>query len=400
MIKEIKYRLLQLGFFEEPTSYFIKFFSELLDCFNEVKENGYYKKKEFNSDDYPNIKVEISEKYHNNIQDFLYNIDWSLIEGNTPMSKTLNVIKIFKEELECKTKCKSSQKSEDENEENSDKNQENSDKNGKLLEFFKNNSSQKTLEKKQELIKTVKESELSSYVLGTSNLTDKIVNLTEEQKKIFNNLGILANRGKIKSDKKSDDFKFDKMKDYTQVTQTSVINLMMPTFNYKFATKNLLVKDKKELNKQLLVLAIDASGSMDEEDKIAWVKSLIINRLEEVIKGNSSLVICWFEGCLFENYSIITSKNEAINYLNNLEIYNDGGRTDVSFVIKEIEQKIDDNTFKVKGVNPQIIIINDGQDIVRPFKTKYQTHAFILGVENPGFKNLIINNGGHYERFL
>lgn len=389
LISEIKYRLFELGFIDEISNSFLHFFIRLLDCYKEVKEKGYYTKKTSSSD------------YENNIEKFLYNINWNLIEGNTPMSKCLNLIRIFEEEFKDGL-CPNCSKENSENTDDLEKSEESKENDG-LLQFFKNKTEEeqlKTLEEKQELLSTIKTSELSSHILGKGNLTDKVVNMTESQKKVFNNLSILNTRGKIKSDVKSNDLVHTKISNYNQVTKVGMVDLMMPTFNYKFAKKELIITDKKEYDKQLLILAIDASGSMKREDKVAWVKALIINRLEEVLKGNSNLIICWFEDDLYDNYTIITNKKEAISYLNTMTIFNDGSYTQVDNVIKSIETKIKNNEFKVRGSNPQIVIINDGEDTVSYFTPKYKTHAFILGTDNKGFKNIIENNQGHYERFL
>lgn len=337
------------------------------------------------------IKEEIG--YHTNIQTFLKSLDYTALKGNTPIQKASTIIAALS------------------NQEGG----EPSEGDGDIIPIFQDSSKEdikKNTEKMQEDIEAFLEANksLAKYLINPDEVSEQaaLANLTNSQKDLISKLAVLGSRGKIKSKKTSAIQTIEQMSEYSQVAcLANMTALALPTFNYKFASKQLIVKSPKQSSKQMVVLLIDNSGSMAQGDqKLAWVKALMIDRLEGVSKGQSELFICWFENDVDnDNIIHISTKQNAIDFLKKNFIGNfNGGSTNIQKAVTSICEGIKTNrlgTHSLKGENPQIVVINDGQDDVDSnFKPEVTTHGFILGRDNNGMKSMISNCRGHYERFL
>jgi len=241
--------------------------------------------------------------------------------------------------------------------------------------------------------------------------------LTLDQEKLIDKLSILADRGEIKSDKMQKKINHNRMTEYSQLnTMSNISQAGLPTFMYKLATKQLMVKRPDQSSKQSLVLLIDVSGSMNTYQKLEWVKAIILNRLDAVIKQKAELFIVFFERVAFidqsskSHYSYkkvrhIKTKKEAIEMclLNWMPSFNGGG-TNIQKAIEQVCECIDNGKighYSFGGTKPQIVVMNDGQDRIDPsFTPKYTTHGFILGQNNQNMKKMCTSSGGIYKRFL
>lgn len=386
---EVIKRFEQLEF---TTPYSLELVQDLACAASTYSALGHLLPREFDSTEYPiseDFSLDQAIAYHQNIQHFIAGLDWDIYPGNTPLAKAASVVQAFAKEME-------------DNSLDQEGTEESDIPAIPLFMKSKTEIQQKTKEI-ETVIQTIEaSSEVVNSFLGPGNSCSKLARMDEKQLVVIKHLAILGSKGKIKSRKTSPIQKIEQMTEMTQVSKLSnVSSMLMPTFGYKLASNQLTVKTPKQSGKQLLVLAIDASSSMTQTGKQEWVKAIILNRLDAVAKGEAKLIICWFENSIYESHiSYIETKQQAVEFAKTMRIHCGGGATNVAHVIEQITCRIDNNLFKIEGENPQIVVMNDGQDTVNPFLLKYTTNAFILGQDNEGFKSLIVSNGGHYERFL
>jgi mannose/fructose-specific phosphotransferase system component IIA len=252
-----------------------------------------------------------------------------------------------------------------------------------------------------------KAAEVAPFIYTQHNIPEVLsAKLSYEQEKLLEKLAILESRGKIKSKKKALDLKAKQMTEYSQISRLmNVSSIMMPTFDFKFATKQLVTKQAEQASKQLLVLLIDYSGSMSEREKISWVNAIVYNRLKAVMDNKAELLIGFFvESLDMSNMFYLKNKKDAMAFGKTFRFSPYGGNTNIQCAIEQVCDGIDKGKigpYSVLNVNPQIVVMNDGQDMIdRRYKPKYVTNAFILGQDNHDLKSVIENSKGHYERFL
>ena len=332
--------------------------------------------------------------YHKNIQKFLTTVDFNAFSGNTPLSKAASIVIA----LSSKEGGTGTEVDDDDN---------------NTIPIF-SGKSEKDIEKTSvELKEHVKASleaseSIAKYVTNPDNETPEVAlcNMTSEQLKLIENLAVLRTKSKITSRKNPDVNKIVQMTSYGQVSKMqSLSSMVLPTFKYRLATKQLRVKERKNSEKQALILLIDDSGSMCYQPKIAWVKSLILNRLDAVAKGEAELIIAWFVTSIdFGNSVKITTKEQAIAFIKK-DFYGTfgAGGTNIQNAVREACDCVNKNKFgrhPLNGIRPQIVVINDGDDDVdKSYKPEITTHGFILGRDNNDMKSMINNCNGLYEKF-
>ena len=330
--------------------------------------------------------------YHKNVQEFLNTLDFNAFTGDTPLQKAASIVSAL----------------------SSQDGGEGKEGEGMALPIFMESkeSVKKKTEKLQEDVKSVVEAskDASRYIFNPEFKAPEVAlaSLSNSQRDILTKLAILGDRGKIKARRTSATQTIEQMSEYSQIARISNMTAMgMPTFGYKFATKQLMVRTPKQSGKQLMVLLIDDSSSMYSTQKEQWVKTLIIDRVNAVAKGETVLYIGCFERDVDLSSIIkIATKQEAIDFLKSDWFPNqDGSSTDIQKAVKTTCQAIKIGQlgkYKLNSTsNPQIVVINDGQDTVDgEYCPEVTTHGFILGQDNDGMKSMISNCSGHYERFL
>jgi len=335
-----------------------------------------------------NSFVETDEPYHQNIQNFIAGIDFNKLSGKSPLEKASAAIALLSDG-------------------NGDVTEE--DGEGTPIPIFSNNSAEKLnkkMEKRQEDVQQIREAgEAAQHFLKAGKCPEsKVKSLSRKENKILEYLAVLNSKGSIKSQKILATTENIQMTEHGQISRLANFSSMgMPTFNYKFATKQLIVKKNKVANKQSLFLLIDDSGSMDESKKRRWLQALLLNRLQAVIDGKAELYITTFIGDIDEFDTIKAStKEEALKLIDWFPELG-GGNTNVERAVKsacKCIQKGFIGNHKIKGENPQIVVINDGEDDIGDFKPSIITHGFILGQDNEGMKRMIESGKGEYKRLL
>lgn len=395
--REIQKRFEEIGF-NKPYSYdlvrdianaisHIQYGGRVADCFTNVRD--WVRPSEYSS----LHEYESAVSYHENVQKFIKSLDFDIFSGNTPLAKAASIVAALSSQ-------EGGQGDEGEEGENN------------FLPFFLDSS--KSMEEKAKKLeddvrKIVQANKsLAKYIINPNDTSPEtgLANLTEEQKDLIEKLAILGERGAIRARRTSPKNTLVQMSDYSQVARVnSVSELVMPLFGYKFATKQLIVREPEQSTKQTLVLMIDDSGSMDTPEKLAWVRALIINRCDAVARGEAELYIGFFLNTFDnENVTKIATKKDALEYIKSPYKGKTSGGTNIEYAVRQVCECIKRGKIgphRIKSVNPQIVVINDGEDTVDGnFKPEIVTHGFILGQDNEGMKSMIANCGGHYERFM
>lgn len=330
--------------------------------------------------------------YHKNIQKFLTTVDFNAFSGNTPLSKAASIVIAL-----------SSKEDGTGTEVDGDN----------TIPIFSGKSEEDIEKTSVELKEHVKASleaseSIAKYVTNPDNETPEVAlcNMTSEQLNVIKNLAILNTKSKITSKKNPDVNKIVQMTNYREVSKMqSLSDMLLPTFKYRLATKQLRIKERINSEKQALILLIDDSGSMSYQPKMVWVKSLVLNRLDAVAKGEAELIIAWFVTSIdFGNSVKITTKEQAIEFIKK-DFYGlfNAGATNIENAVREACNCVKKNKFGrhlLNGIRPQIVVINDGDDDVnQSYKPEITTHGFILGRDNNDMKSMINNCNGLYEKF-
>lgn len=333
-------------------------------------------------------------KYHSNVQTFLSSIDFDTYSGGSPLQKAASIV----------TALSSQEGGESGGE-------------GEPLPIFQESTSDEIQEKTESMDEDVEmalevNKDASKYVFNPDNKSPEVAlaSMSDEQRELLEKLALLGDRGAIKARKSSATQTIKQMSEYSDIARISNLTAMgMPTFGYKFATKQLTVRKPKQSCKQLLVVLIDDSSSMNSTDKVRWVKALLLDRCNAVCKGKGELYLVPFEKSADFNATIkLSTKEEVKTFLEEKWKYFPdfrGNGTNIERSLKETCEAITAKQigeYKLSGLdNPQIVIMNDGQDEVNPEQTpEYTSNAFILGRDNKNMEKMISNSGGVYERFL
>lgn len=246
---------------------------------------------------------------------------------------------------------------------------------------------------RKEISKYVEVKEKSdTYGIPMDDILD-YKNLKDKELEFLRKLSIIESRGKLKASKFVPKENTDMMNEYSQVSKLrNKTEMLMPTFDYKFATKNLIVKRNTYPTKQALCLMIDDSGSMHEVYKMDWVKAILWNRAVESEKKNIDLYVALFEGSVYE-FTKINNLDEAKEFYTRISF--GGGGTDIQKCATFLMNK-----FKRESINAQIVVINDGQDYVHPtWEPSQELHAIMLGNGNDHLQTVIKKKDGHFEIF-
>lgn len=175
-----------------------------------------------------------------------------------------------------------------------------------------------------------------------------------------------------------------------------------PLFVAKLATKDLFIEKRyREVEKQRFPLIfIDISGSMfSPAMKQPLVKAVLTKIFEGVKAGNTRCIVAFFERDITNVKKVFTAE-QADKYLEDYKCPG-GGNTEVNNVILQAHAWIKSGYVKginLEGLQPEVLIINDGQDSVDPtHKLEFPVHAIMLHRGNPELKQLCLNSGGTFN---
>jgi Mg-chelatase subunit ChlD len=348
--------------------------------------------------------------YEKNLKDFLSKLDYSY-EGRTPMAKALSIIATIYNQ---KTESTSNRDDGDEDDAIDLFSERDGSCGSKLAQCVNDD-----LDKYEKLMPsgsytsktfgtdgkdTLKSVAVAKIDIHQLNVLNKLARL-----KIYENEIAAHKEITWKVNPLSTDVKIVPLTDFSQSLKVSPVQRAMPHYQYKLATKQVMPKEhiKYTIKKQCLAFLIDDSGSMCDPFKMEWVKALLLNRIDQVVRGEAELYICTFEDELDSNAWIpVRNKEEADKVLENFNGYFefDRGATDIEKAVTQAIIDIKSGTLNgnitIDSIKPQICVINDGDDYISPHYTPdFVVHGFILGSTNHNMKKMCEKSGGIYEQF-
>ena len=177
---------------------------------------------------------------------------------------------------------------------------------------------------------------------------------------------------------------------------------MLPNFRQKFLTKDLIVRTpvKNSERKQKIIILVDASGSMDENEKQQWVSAILVDRFRYVCKGEAEIFISSFVAYPDELYfRHIRNEEDVADFWKHYNHGPNGGGTDMGRIVDYISNQIDKGKLcnlkiDLREERPEILIINDGQDSVGREKFNYKVNALSLMMRSKKLTKLCNASGG------
>jgi hypothetical protein len=208
----------------------------------------------------------------------------------------------------------------------------------------------------------------------------------------------------------SDVFKLKRLVEYGELPNVLLHERLLPNFNAKMLTKDLVVNTpiRKEESKQKIIMLVDASGSMNEEYKQEWVLTILADRLRYCIKQECEIYFSYF---LTKNdinkafkFTHIYDEKTALELFKTYNMHPRGGDTEIGDVVDTIRTEILDNKklfnlqIDLSIEQPEILIINDGNDDAKCEKLSWKTNAITIGQNNSQLKDLCEKTEGKYVR--
>jgi len=192
------------------------------------------------------------------------------------------------------------------------------------------------------------------------------------------------------------------MRDYSQFFMMDLYQKMFPNFKTKFLTKDLTVNvpvDRKEQIQKIIII-LDYSGSMDEDEKQVWVNAILIDRFKYVMRGEAEVFFSYFVNRTeFLNFQHIKNREDVINFWQTFSNEPNGGGTEVGDMVEYIATDIANKRLCNLDVDlseekPEILIINDGQDSIGTDAFPYKVNAVSLMKFSDELKDLCNATGG------
>lgn len=192
------------------------------------------------------------------------------------------------------------------------------------------------------------------------------------------------------------------MRDYAQMHMMDLYQKMFPNFRTKFLTKDLTVNvpvDRKEQIQKIIII-LDFSGSMHEQQKQIWVNAILIDRFKYVMRGEAEVFFSYFVHDASKlNFQHIKNREDVINFWQTFSNEPNGGGTDVAAMVEWIandipNRKLCNLDIDLSEEKPEILIINDGEDSIDTDKFPYKVNAVSLLEFNDDLRNLCLATGG------
>lgn len=170
-------------------------------------------------------------------------------------------------------------------------------------------------------------------------------------------------------------------------------------FWYRVAGKQARVRERVITieKKQLLFIMVDCSGSMDSGNRIAKACGILMNRLKAVIAGEAELYFSFFDTELVKVYSVKTPE-EAKSLMETLRNKNFSGcSTNIDGCMKQAKAEIDKIIAEGATYRPELVVVTDGDDTISSTAKDFagtKVHAFVVEKRNPKLVDLAKATGG------
>jgi len=237
--------------------------------------------------------------------------------------------------------------------------------------------------------------------------------LSKERKmEIMNHLSLVGQFGsEFKVEKEisekivanSDQYSTMIMRDYSQIHMMNLMQKVYPNFRSKFLTKDLTVSvpvDRKEQIQKIIIL-LDYSGSMHEDEKQIWVNAILIDRFRYVMKGEAEVFFSYFvDDCDDLEFQHIKDREDVIKFWQTFSNEPNGGGTDIGGIVEYVadevvhSRRLHNLDIDLSEERPEILIINDGQDSVGSDAFPYKVNAISLMSFSEELKDLCLATEG------
>lgn len=345
--------------------------------------------------------IEAELKYHQNIQEFIKQLDVNKFKGSSSLEKALNCIKMLSSKIESDS--------------GSDSNGDNiipifQDEDGKglaqelheaidLVEKLDREDKEllELSDSDEENVSRLMRDELVKIILEVSSSMDKFTQIkTKPSSKLK-----LNPEGDIKQSRAIRDFS-----EIKKLAKKELINskqsLAMKIINHE---ANVIEKYEREFKIPFVNLICDDSGSMTSNSKNKKAIGIIYNILKRVMREE-----CWLSFSFFEEHChrfYLLSVHDDIKEFFNKEIkkhrFNNGGtdvKTCISESLKEFEE-ICANNPEISSKDRHLIVINDGEDDCSGLNASElkgcKLHGFILDSSNQDIKRVCSATQGVYK---
>lgn len=209
--------------------------------------------------------------------------------------------------------------------------------------------------------------------------------------------------GKLERSHQGNIHKYTPMESFDEIFHMDMTSIVLPNFRTKLAQKDVYVRSRFEKVErgQNVIIIIDDSGSMSDEEKRAMLKAALTLKIRDASEAHN-IYIGTFETRLFGFTKV--EKGTKFEQLRSFIFLNKGG-TDVNGCIKETIRQIKERKlmkrsggyYDLSDDSFEVMVINDGQDHVDPtFHPAIKTHALCLKQSNPNLKNVCHRSGGTY----
>jgi hypothetical protein len=192
------------------------------------------------------------------------------------------------------------------------------------------------------------------------------------------------------------------MRDYSQIHMMNLMQRVYPNFRSKFLTKDLIVNvpvDRKEQIQKIIIL-LDYSGSMHEDEKQIWVNAILIDRFRYVMKGEAEVYFSYFVDDPQDlEFQHIKDRDDVIRFWQTFSNEPNGGGTAIGDIVEYVANEVTNGTLHNLAINlseekPEILIINDGEDRVGTDEFPYKVNAISLMSFSDELKDLCLATEG------
>ncbi len=244
-----------------------------------------------------------------------------------------------------------------------------------------------------------------------NNLVDKNPYAQDSRFETLNNISLVGKMGeefKVELDVSEKEvhnaitYKKKVMSSFEQVTKVDMIQRMLPNFETRFLTKDLIINMpvNRSEKKQKLIILCDYSGSMSDRKKQNWVNGILMERMKYVIKGEAEIFFSFFVSSTYDLKFYHLKDEKSVNeFWSNFSNYPGGSTTDIGRIVQYVANEVKSGKLHNLKVDlsrelPEILIINDGQDKVHVSNFPYKVNAVSLLQFSDQLKQLCIDSGG------
>jgi Mg-chelatase subunit ChlD len=360
-------------------------------------------------------------RYHQNVQDFLREVDLAKFPGASPLAQAMSLLKLL-----------STQKGGSGGE------------NGESLPIFQEGHPEGVAETLMDVMDTVESlsqeeldmldpdgnlhdvedspegdgqrsghSALQALKVAEDLLSDngRKMTILEVSRRLDQMSPLKARKQqKLEADPEGDEVQTRPMRDFSELSRVNKsawgLRQENPTyFWYLAATKQLPVREraKRIERRQCIFILCDGSGSM--QGKKHWKASgVVMNRLKAVVSGDAEVWLGIFDTQLGK-VSHAGTPEEARELMKQFSRQNfSGGGTDIASAIRSAHQQIDEMMKEGTLYRPEIIVLTDEDSSVSNLRkdeiSGTTIHGFAMEVSNPALVELARStNGVGVEKF-